>query len=552
MKIAIVMILLGLTGLSFSATRTISEITAEGEVTATSYSNNTEAIEPMITPTPPEVIWQYSEVTGLTQKVCPIGQNADFVLSGGWYGGGRMFAGITGDGNVYWETDEPTVGANEYATSIGTGTAAASTADIYYAVQKWSVYNDNGTPGDTSDDFLVSEGNTSVSLYNSASNIPIWSYSGTSDGFVSASVDQPGKYACSNDGTFFATAGAKNGHLAIQFFSSASATPITTYEDALLEYYPRQLRLTADGAKCIFRVSATLYRVDVATGNLEDTFTLDASNDCFAISPDGSVVAYGFTAARIATWDGSEYSLTAGAAVSGYYGGAATIAPDNQTVYFGFYKNTYKTNKILRFDVSSSTPLWTYDYPTGSGSNQNTMQWMDCSDDGRWLVAGSWGCDNGGDEVQVFDDMYPTAPVFGIDTPGSMFHVDMSPDGQYITAAGKHVHANTMGSGTDIYFAEIDLLGIEGIESYNNITLQPINPNPVTNNLNISFSIPSGGTVSLGVYDLSGRLVQNLTQTQLVSGSHNRSFATDLNSGVYLCRLNSDEGSITQKFVVAR
>lgn len=552
MKIAIVLILLGLTSLSFSATRTISEITAEGEVTTTSYSNTAEVLDPIVTPTPPEVIWQYTEEDGLTQKNCPIGQNADYVFSSGWYGGGRMFVGINGDGSVFWETDEPAVGANEYWLSLGTGTSAAKTANLFYAVQKWNVNNDNGTPGDTSDDFVVSEGNTKISLYNSASATPIWSHFDPSNGFTSSSVDQPGQFACSDDGTIFATGGAKNGHLAVQFFSSASATPITTYEDASLAYYPRQLRLTADGSKCIFRVSATLYRVDVTTGTLEDTFALDASNDCFAISPDGSVVAYGFTAARIATWDGSEYSLVAGAAVSGYYGGAATIAPDNQTVYFGFYKNTYKTNRILRFDVSSSTPLWTYDYPVGSGSNQNTMQWMDCSDDGRWLVAGSWGCDNGGDEVQVFDDIYPDAPVFGIDTPGSMFHVDMSPDGQYITAAGKHVHANTMGSGTDVYFAEIDLLGIEGIESYNNMVLQPINPNPVTNNLNINFSIPSNGTVSLAVFDLSGRLVQDLTQTQLSSGSHNLSFTTELNTGVYLCRLTSNEGSIAQKFVVAR
>ncbi len=552
MKVLSMILLLGLTTISFSATRTVSEITADSEFTTTTNSNTVELIEPPVTPEAPEVIWQYTQVSGITQKNCPIGQNADFVFTGGWYGGGIMFTGINGAGSALWETDEPTVGANEYWLWLGTGTVTAKTADIFYTVQEWTVYNDNGTPGDTSDDFLVSEGNTDVSLYSSASSIPIWSYSGTSDGFTSASVQEPGKYACSDDGTIFATAGAKDGHLAIQFFSSSSATPIATYEDASIEYFPRQIRLTADGTKCIFRVSANLYRVDIATGTLEDTFYLNASNDCFAISPDGSVVAYGFTAARIATWDGTEYSIVAGAAVSGFYGGAATIAHDNQTIYFGFNSSNYKTTRILRFDVSSSTPLWTYDSPTGTGSNQNAMQWMDCSDDGRWMVAGSWGIDNGGPEVLVFDDQNPEEPIFGIDTPGSMFHVDMSPDGQYITAAGKHVHANTMGSGTDAYFAEIDLLGIEGTESSDNINLLPINPNPVTNNLNVNFSLPTNGTISLGVYDLSGRLVQNLTQTQMATGSHNLSFTTDLNTGVYLCRLTSDQGSVTQKFVVAR
>ncbi len=64
--------------------------------------------------------------------------------------------------------------------------------------------------------------------------------------------------------------------------------------------------------------------------------------------------------------------------------------------------------------------------------------------------------------MNVFDDLAPEAPVFSINTPGSVFHVDISSDGRYITSAGKHVHANQMGSGTDVYMAEIDVMGTEG------------------------------------------------------------------------------------------
>ena len=548
----ILLLLCGFIALGSSSTRTLSETTVQGEITFTEIAGHQEEIEMLVTPLPdpPEIIWHYSQVTGLTQKVCPVGFNSDFVFTGGWYGGGRMFQGIGGSGSVLW-TAEPEVGANEYWVSLSTGTAASETTDLFYSIQKWNVYNDNGTPSDPSDDYLVSEDNTSVSLFNSSSVTPVWTYSGGGT-FVCPSVDTPGRYACSSDGVILAASGAIGGHLAIQFFNSASPVPIATYEDPALTYYPRQLRITADGSKCIFRVSATLYRVDTATGTLEASYSLDASNDCFAISPDGSVVAYGFTAARIATWDGSAYNLVAGKAVTGYYGGAATIASDNAAVYFGFYRNDYKTNRILRFDVSSSVPLWTYDYPVGSGSNQDVVEWMDCSDDGRWMVTGSWGCDNGGDEVQVFDDDNPSAPVFSIDTPGSMFHVDMNSDGRYITAAGKHVHANTMGSGTDVYFAEMDILGIEEAEYTNSLALSPITPNPVTDHLNVSFSIPSSGTVSIGIFDLSGRMVQNLSETQTTAGSHSMSFSTELSTGVYLCQLSSGEGSVTQKLVVAR
>ncbi len=550
MKAIVLLLICVLSAMGFSSSRTVSEVSVDGEFSTTEFSGILEqAITPPL-PDPPEVLWHYTEAEGLTQKLVQIGMNSSHLFTGGWYGGGIMFTGINGDGSALWVT-EPGLGANEYWTSLGTATAAAQTADLFYTTQIWDVYNDNGTPGDTSDDFMVSEGNSAVSLFQSSSAAPIW-VSVNSAPFVCASMDEPGKTDCSVDGSVFASSGAISGHLAVKFYSNTSATPMSIYEDASLAYYPRQLRLTADGSKCIFRVAATLYRVDTATGTLEASFALDASNDCFAISPDGSVVAYGFTAARIATWDGSAYSLTAGAAVSGYYGGAATIAADNETVYFGFYKNTYKSNRILRFDLASSSVIWTYDYPAGSGSNQDVVEWMDCSDDGRWMVVGSWGCDNGGPEVQVFDDNYPTAPVLSIDTPGSMFHVDMSPDGQYISAAGKHVHANTMGSGTDVYFGEVDILGIEDTESLTTLSLSPLSPNPATNQFNVSFSLPSAGSVQLGIFDLSGRLVQELVETQMAAGSHSMAFETDLTTGVYLCRLFADGETATGKLLITR
>lgn len=551
MRTFILLVLCGFSALGFTSARTVSELTGDGEITTTEFSDYSEQADIAPLPDANEIIWHYSEVSGLTQKIAPIGNNSDFVFTGGWYGGGRMFQGIDGNGTMLWMT-EPEPGTNEYWTSLATGTVAAETTDIFYAIQKYNVYNDNGTPSDPTDDYLVSEDNTSVQLFNSSSVNPVWTYSGEG-AFISASADSPVKSACSSDGSILAVGGAIDEHLAIHFFNSSSSTPFATYEDPALAYYPRQLRITADGSKCIFRTSATLYRVDTATGTLEASFSLGASTDCFAISPDGSVIAYGFTAARMATWDGTAYNLITGKAIPGYYGGAAAIAADNNTIYFGFYRNDYKTNKILRFDLSGSSLVWFYDYPIGSGSHQDLVEWMDCSDDGRWMVMGTWGCQTGGgDEVEVFDDENPTAPVFSINTPGSMFHVDISPDGRYITAAGKHVHANVMGSGTDVYFAEMDILGIEGAESSNSLSLLPINPNPATNQLNVSFSIPSSGTVSIGVFDLSGRMVQNLAETHMTAGSHSMSFATDLTTGVYFCHLSSKDESVTQKLVVAR
>jgi len=499
-------------------------------------------------------IWHYSVVSGLTQKNISIGQAATHVLTGGWYGGGVMFEGIGGTGSVLWQTAEPVVGLNEYWVWLGVGTEIAPTADICYSVSTWTVYNDNGTPGYSSDDWMVSDDNCEVSRYEPTSATPVWTYDATGS-FMASLTDAPGRYACAEDGSVFAVGGTIDGHLAVAFFDTTGSAPFMTYEDSTIAYPPRQVRITADGSKCIFRISADLYRVDIATGVLEDEYYLGSSTDCFGVSPDGSVVAHGFSSAYVATWNGTEYQHAWVRPVSGYYTGAATVAADNSTIYFGFYKSNYLSNRVYRFDVSSSTALWSYEYPAGSGGNQDIIEWMDCSDDGRWMAAASWGSEvGGGPEISVFDDLNPSSPIFSIDTPGSMFDIDISPNGQYVAATGKHVHANVMGSGTDIYFASVYETGIEGTPPVISgpVMLDPVRPNPAAGSIELSFSLSSAQQVSIGIFDQSGHLVAHVPAMQAAAGDHNVPIDIDLESGVYFCRLNGESGSGAVRFVVIR
>ena len=499
------------------------------------------------------VIWHYSVVSGLTQKIAPIGYDAGYVFNGGWYGGGKMFEGIAGNGVPIWEIAEPATGTNEYWTNWGTGTAAAESSDIFYSIIRYSIYNDNGTPGIPGDDWLVSDNNCEIRCYDHSSATPLWTYIGT-DSIDAGSVDNPGRFMCSDDGSVLAVGCRIDGFMSVVFFSSSSSVPISVYEDPSVTYLPRQIRLTEDGSKCIFRTSV-LYRVDTATGVLEDSYNLGASTDCFGVSSDGSVVAYGFTSIRVAVWDGSAYNLEWSRSVSGYYAGGAAVADDNSTIYFGCYKSNYLTNRITRHDISSSSPLWTYDYPTGGGGYQDIVEWMECSEDGRWLVIGSWGCQTGGGpEVCVIDDLYPSTPAFTIDTPGSIFHVDITPDGNYISASGKHVHANQMGSGADVYFAEIDQTGIEGgsEQSYATPVVNRVYPNPACGSVAFSFVIPDHGQVSLDIFDISGHRVMNLFEGVLVPGEHDIAEEIDLGNGLYFYRLSTRGGSAAGKLVISR
>ena len=556
MKSLLVALICVFTVLAAPVSRTILVSTETGDFYKSEYSDLAFQTEIQSTPSlleAPEILWHFSDPEGPLQKNAYLNYNYEHVFSGGWYSPGTLYDGYNGDGSIIWQVDEPELEPDEYCQWLRTGVAVAKTTDIFYQAQVWNVYNNNGTPDDYSDDFMVSEGNTSVKMFTSASETPVWSYqeTGGSGAFIAAWIDSPGKVACSDDGSIFAISGTIDDHLAILFFNSDGTAPYLTYENTDRFNAPRQVRLTADGSKCIFRENGKLFRVDTATGVLEDTHTLEASVDCFAISPDGSVVAYGYVNARIATWDGSNYTTVVTHSVPSHYGGAAAIAADNETVYFGFRRSSSLGNRILRFDVSSSTPVWTYDYPIGSGILQDGIKWMDCSDDGEWVIAGSWGCETGGgNEVQVFNDDDPTSPVFTINTPGSMYHVSMSADGRYAIAVGKNVHANVNGAGTDLYYINISDMGIESPPITNLMQIYSISPNPVINQFTVEFSIPIESIVAIKLFDLSGRVVHNLTEQRLSEGTHSMIFNTNLNTGIYLCNIAANGSTATTKLVI--
>jgi len=116
-----------------------------------------------------------------------------------------------------------------------------------------------------------------------------------------------GRIACSDDGSVLAVGTRDSDSMAVVFFSDGSSTPTGVFEDDANNYYPRQVRLTADGTKCLIWCNAVAYRVDVATATLEDTFSLTHHSDAFAISPDGSILVAGYLNADVYQWNGSDY-----------------------------------------------------------------------------------------------------------------------------------------------------------------------------------------------------------------------------------------------------
>ena len=86
--------------------------------------------------------------------------------------------------------------------------------------------------------------------------------------------------------------------------------------------------------------------------------------------------------------------------------------------------------------------------------------------------------------------------------------------------------------------------------------LGPVTPNPFRESAVISFSAPSASSVSIGVYDVHGRLVQTVLTGQVEAGAHQvtwdgrDSSGSKVARGVYFCRMNAGQFSATEKMVL--
>ena len=78
-------------------------------------------------------------------------------------------------------------------------------------------------------------------------------------------------------------------------------------------------------------------------------------------------------------------------------------------------------------------------------------------------------------------------------------------------------------------------------------------PNPFNPVTNIRFSIPVSGFTSLKVYDIMGREVASLVNSELIAGIYEYRFdAGKLNSGTYFYSLTSSDFKQTKKMLVLK
>jgi len=77
--------------------------------------------------------------------------------------------------------------------------------------------------------------------------------------------------------------------------------------------------------------------------------------------------------------------------------------------------------------------------------------------------------------------------------------------------------------------------------------------NPLRENAIFSVSLPHSAHLTLGIYDLCGRLVQEVASGEMAAGEHSMSWNTSgIPSGIYIYRLETREVSLTGKCTVLR
>jgi len=78
-------------------------------------------------------------------------------------------------------------------------------------------------------------------------------------------------------------------------------------------------------------------------------------------------------------------------------------------------------------------------------------------------------------------------------------------------------------------------------------------PNPFNASTNIEFAIPSDSYVKLRVYDIMGRLVVDLVDSNLPAGNHQVTWQTaDVVSGLYFYRIQAEKYSQTRKMMLVK
>jgi WD40 repeat protein len=405
-------------------------------------------------------------------------------------------------------------------------------------------------------DFVSSSTTVTVHRWDPASNVPLWSYP-----IGSATRGSHRTIAVSADGSTIAVlvSMVEGTQARLYLFDADSPTPIGVYDGS---GFARNLSIGEDGRFVAFIGLSTAYVVDRDADAIRWSGSMGATNDPIAITTDGNYLAFGWTSLQMRQWNGTSYANLWSIAGGAYTLYRCEFSGDGGTFAAGWARTSFDQNRIQLFEMPSGSPLWTRFYDTGAGAYQDIPGDLALTHDGGFLAVGSWGDQlNTNPEVHLFAHA-SSEPVLTVDTPGSMFDVDILDDGgcgAYVTACGKHVHANQTGRGGDLYSIHYDCpTGTPGVVGpLAEARLEAV-PNPCRASMPIRFVLSEPGTAELAILTADGRGVRSLLNAPLAAGPHevtwdgNDARGRPVAAGAYFVRLRAGREADVARFTRLR
>ena len=287
-------------------------------------------------------------------------------------------------------------------------------------------------------------GHPTMDCYDKGSATPLWEFSYPA-GFAASGWKTS---AVSYDGAVAAFIGSNGAVGKVWVLSTATGDTMWTREFTLGNG-AYGVDLSSDGSVCLVTSYDSCFVWE--NGTLRGKF-YHYGQVPSAISGDGSIVAsanYNATV-QVWQWNGSSYVLLWQNNVANSWATSVDVSRDGSTIACG---TGYANGTIRVYDISSSTPLWTY---AGYGGYGSGVWGIAVSGDGSHIIAASWGDTLSNDTFKVItvhdrSSSVPLLTVNGQSEPGSLFSCDISDDGVYATAGGKAVHAYTLGNGGEVY-----------------------------------------------------------------------------------------------------
>ena len=111
-------------------------------------------------------------------------------------------------------------------------------------------------------------------------------------------------------------------------------------------------------------------------------------------------------------------------------------------------------------------------------------------------------------------------------------------------------------SGENLLLSDTTIISTESsIEPVANYVLLNAYPNPFNPDITIAYNIPEQGDVSIDLFDMNGRFVENLVNREHQAGAYDINYhAEDLSSGLYVCRILVEgfDQAITRKILLLK